>query len=46
MQELKNLRETDIEDSVKIIHIKMPDTKTKITGSFVISGAFYGICKQ
>lgn len=45
-QELKNIKITDIEDTGTTFIIKIPDTKTKIPRSFIISGKFYGICKK
>lgn len=45
-QELKNIKITDIENTGNTLIIKIPDTKTKIPRSFIISGKFYGICKN
>lgn len=45
-QELKNLQIKDIRDVGDILIIEIPDSKTKISRSFVINGTFYQICKQ
>lgn len=43
---MKNLKLSDVEDSGKLLHIKIPNTKTKISRSFVVSGSFYEVCMQ
>lgn len=44
--ELWKLRVSDIEDLNSAVLIKLSDTKTKITRSFTVTGAFYDVYKK
>lgn len=45
-QELRNIKIEDIEDTGKLLIIKIPDSKTKTQRSFIVSKKWYGTCKK